>query len=292
MRLLAWIFASAACLAQSIEPGTLPRQWRTSGPGCAGPLDWQIHEYNPDLYILREPGCSNYEKPFLYLIFGEKRVLLEDTGAGKTEVDKVVLGVIEAWAKKRDREAPPLTVIHSHSHGDHKAGDELFKQIPRVTFIAADIESVKSNAGIENWPEQTGLIDLGGRVIDVIGIPGHDVVDVALYDRRTGILLTGDTLYPGRLYIANFAEYVKSIDRLVEFTATRPVAHVLGTHIEQSRTPFVDYKIRTIYQPDEAALELARGDLLELQAGLATIKDKPRRLPLARFTISPRLQVP
>ena len=31
--------------------------------------DWQIHEYNANFYILRESGCTNYEKPFLYLIF-------------------------------------------------------------------------------------------------------------------------------------------------------------------------------------------------------------------------------
>ena len=38
--------------------------------------DWQVHEYNADFYILRESGCTNYEKPFLYLIFGKDKALL------------------------------------------------------------------------------------------------------------------------------------------------------------------------------------------------------------------------
>jgi glyoxylase-like metal-dependent hydrolase (beta-lactamase superfamily II) len=31
--------------------------------------------------------------------------------------------------------------------------------------------------------------------------PGHHVASIALYDRRTGNLLTGDSLYAGRLYV-------------------------------------------------------------------------------------------
>ena len=57
----------------------------------------------------------------------------------------------------------------------------------------------------------------------MIPIPGHQAAHVAYYDRRTGILHTGDHLYPGRLYVSDFAAYEASTHRLVEFTATRPV---------------------------------------------------------------------
>jgi len=53
----------------ALEPGVLPSEWRASGPNCAEVPDWQGHAYNEDFYILRESGCTNYEKPFLYLIF-------------------------------------------------------------------------------------------------------------------------------------------------------------------------------------------------------------------------------
>ena len=43
---------------------------------------FQVHEYNPNFFILRQSGCIHYEKPFLYLIFGRDKALLEDTGAG------------------------------------------------------------------------------------------------------------------------------------------------------------------------------------------------------------------
>ena len=38
--------------------------------------DWQVHEYNADFYIIRESGCTHYEKPFIYLIFGKERAMI------------------------------------------------------------------------------------------------------------------------------------------------------------------------------------------------------------------------
>jgi len=280
-------------IALAIEPGALPRQWRPSGPNCIEVPEWQVHEYNANLYIIRESGCTNYEKPFLYLFLGEGKALLQDTGAGETDVDRLIPSLLQQWAKKANKPVPPLLVVHSHSHGDHVSGDKKLAALPGVTVVAAKPEAIESALNMKGWPTQFGTIDLGGgRILDAIPIPGHDTADLALYDRQTGLLLTGDTLYPGRLYVRNFPAYVESINRLVEFTKDRPVAHVLGTHIEQSRTPFVDYKVRTIYQPDEAVLELSRGDLLELQAALAAMQGKPRRQELSRFTVFPRVSLP
>src|SRR5258708_7912410 len=73
-----------------LQTGLLPQAWRSGGPMCAAVPDWQVHEYNPDFYIIRESGCINYEKPFLYLIFGQDKVLLEDTGAGDVKTAEFV----------------------------------------------------------------------------------------------------------------------------------------------------------------------------------------------------------
>ncbi|MBC7925754.1 MAG: MBL fold metallo-hydrolase [Bryobacteraceae bacterium] len=284
--ILLYAVAGSAQPLPELESGTLPKTWAVSGPVCTdSSKEWQVHRYNADLYILRESGCSNYEKPFLYLIFGNDKVLLEDTGAGKTNVAEVVDKIIASWAKLHDRPVPELIVIHSHSHRDHRAGDGLFAGREGVAFIDAKQTSIESATGLKSWPESYGSLELGGRKIDVVAIPGHDPVSLALYDSRTGILFTGDSLYPGRLYVSDYPAFQLSIDRLVAFTATRPVAHILGTHIEQSRTPFRDYKVGTIYQPDEAALELSRGDLLELQASLEKTGSPAQSRALSRFSV-------
>jgi len=124
-------------------------------------------------------------------------------------------------------------------------------------------------------------------VLDVIPIPGHEATSLAYYDRESAVLLTGDTLYPGRLYISDQTAYVRSIARLVEFTRDKSVAHILGTHIENTRTPYLDYPIGTRYQPDEHALELGRGQLIELNEALAEMRGSLVRKVMRDFTISP-----
>src|SRR5580658_8747015 len=110
-----------------VRRGELPQRWITGGPRCVEVPDWQVQEYNEDLYILRESGCSDYEKPFLYLFFGKDRALLEDTGSGHPETARAVTGVISRWLAHNKRESIPLVVTHSHSHGDHIAGDSQFQ---------------------------------------------------------------------------------------------------------------------------------------------------------------------
>ncbi|MBS1853830.1 MAG: MBL fold metallo-hydrolase [Acidobacteria bacterium] len=282
-------FAALLSAQPAVEQGTFPSAWITGGPNCMEVPDWQIHEYNPNLYILRESGCTHYEKPFLYLLFGSEKALLIDTGAGASDAAAVTRKLIANWLAREKRERIPLLVVHTHAHGDHTAGDRGFAGEPGTTVVPATVEAESAAFGIAKWPESIGALDLGGRVVDVIPIPGHQAAHVAYYDRPTGILHTGDHLYPGRLYVTDFEAYLASTRRLVEFTATRPVAHVVGCHIEQSDTPFVDYPIGTRYQPHEHPLALSRGNLLELQAALEAMHGKPERVYLRDFTIWPRV---
>jgi glyoxylase-like metal-dependent hydrolase (beta-lactamase superfamily II) len=291
---LGLLFACGCYWAQAPEPdgasvraGTLPKSWRTGGPACGDAPEWEIHEYNPDLYVLRENGCVNYEKPFLYLYFGTEKALLLDTGAGETHVAAAVSGVIDQWATRNHKQPPPLIVGHSHSHDDHIAGDAQFRSRPNTTMVPLTVEGTMKFFNIAHWPDDIGQIDLGGRILDVVPIPGHDVLSLAYYDRQTGILMAGDSLYPGRLYVRDFPAFVASTQRLVRFTDGKIVTHIVGCHIEQSRTPYLDYKIGTKYQPDEHSLDLGRGELLELNDALSHMK-APVRLAFRDFTIWPK----
>lgn len=274
-----------------VEAGTVPYQWPASGPKCMEVHDWQVHEFNSNFYIIRQSGCLDYEKPFLYLIFGEKQALLLDTGSRNFPAAQMVQNVVGKWLRRMGRAHIELVVGHSHPHGDHVAGDEqlISLQDPSITitYVAPTIEQTKSFFKIQSWPESLGMVDLGSRVLDVIPIPGHSDVSVAFYDRRTGILLTGDSLYPGRLYVHDWTAFVNSTQRLVNFTQGKVISYILGCHIEQSTTPYLDYPIGTIYQPHEHELALSRGALLELNSALASLNGKPARIALRDFSIWP-----
>jgi glyoxylase-like metal-dependent hydrolase (beta-lactamase superfamily II) len=296
--LLFAMYASASDHTRAeLKPGTLAEPWLTGGPNCLTVPNWQVHEYNEDFYILRESGCINAEKPFLYLIFGENKALLEDTGVAYATPDKtviptapVIMDLMAKWAKKKHHAPVSLVVIHSHSHGDHTAADGRFQQMPEVQFVAATPAEIQKAAGIATWPTDLGQIDLGNRIVDVIPIPGHDIASIALYDRITGNLMTGDSLYPGRLYVpeAQIPTYAASAQRLVDFVKLNPVAHVLGTHIEQGSQSYFDYPRGTTYQPKEHVLELSRAHVFELAEAFRQMNGKPIKIVYPDFSVVPR----
>ena len=271
---------------ETVEPGTLSPTWIT-GASCPETPAFRVHEYNPDLFILRQSGCTNFEKPFLYLLFGERSAMLVDTGAQTADVAGAVGQVIERWSARHGGRPVSLVVVHSHGHGDHIAGDAQFKGRANTTLVAASPEALTAFFGLNGWPDASASYALSGRIIDVIPIPGHEPASIALYDRRTGLLLTGDTLYPGRLYVRDGRAFTASIERLVAFTRDKPVAHILGAHVENTRTPFIDYAEGTRYQPDEHALELGRAHLLELNDALTKMRGTIVRGAFRDFTIWP-----
>jgi len=275
-----------------LERGTLPEHWLSQGPKCMEIPEWQVQEYNPNFFLLRQSPCTDYEKPFIFLIFGKDKAMLVDTGSRNGNLAPYLQWTVKNWLTRNGRTSIPLIVTHTHEHGDHTFGDKALQALNDpampVTFVAASVEENSKFFGIKNWPEDVGQVDLGGRVIDVVPIPGHSKASMAFYDRNTGVLLSGDTLYPGRLYVSDFAAFEASIDRLVKFTEGKPIAEVLGNHIEESSTPFLDYPVGTIYQPKEHELALSRGTLLELQDAVKSMHGTPKRLALRDFSVWPQ----
>lgn len=296
--LLLAVFASSQASAQAARPdggairgGILPMTWNTGGPKCMEMPEWQVHEYNPDLYFLRQSGCTDYEKPFVFLLFGAERALLLDTGSRRGNIAAQIRLTVHRWLLRNGRGAIPLVVVHTHSHSDHVAGDAELQalddpSIP-ITYVAPSVEANQKFYAIAHWPDAAGAVDLGNRIIDVLAIPGHDAAGVALYDRQTGIMFTGDSVYPGRLYIRDLPAFEQSNQRMLRFTQGKLVAHILGNHIEQTRTPYLDYPVGTMYQPNEHEWALSRGVLLEIQAGLESMHGKAQRIAYRDFSLWP-----
>jgi hydroxyacylglutathione hydrolase len=284
--------AFAACTrgvqrSPSLEAGRLATNWYAGNANCAGTPQFRIQPYNENFIILRQAACTNYEKPFLYLIFGRERALLLDTGAGNVNVAGAVDSIMRAWSARNGGRSLSLVVAHSHAHGDHVAGDSQFANRPNIVLVGKDSAAVRAFFAIPKWPSDSGSIDLGGRVLDVLPIPGHQPASIAVYDRRTGILLTGDTFYPGRLYIRDTAAFAASIDRLTAFVASHDVSHLLGAHVENTRTPFRDYPVGTVDQPDEHELDLSRANLMQLDSVVRTMRGRMTRTVLRDLTIWP-----
>jgi len=279
--------------APTVEAGNLNVQWIAGAANCNQdnnpPI--QVHAYNKNLTILRQNKCVNFEAPFLHLIFGAQKALLIDSGATASAVTFPIRTTVENLLVEHygaaQRAQITLVVTHSHAHGDHRLADPQFNGQPGTVLVGTGQAAVSTFFGITNWPESIVDYDLGGRVIKVIPIPGHEPSHLAYYDAQTGILFTGDTLYPGRLFIDNWDVYRASVTRLRTFAENKTISHILGAHVEISKTPGQDYPRGATFQPDEHVLQLKKEALILLDNELKKIGATPTAKVLDEFIISP-----
>ncbi len=254
--------------------------------------DIQVFWYDDHTVILRQNKAINYEAPFLYLLFGASRAVLLDTGATASPelfpLRRTVDSLMESWLERNPRHGYHLMVLHTHTHDDHVAGDGQFRDRPDTTIVDADRAAAWTFFGFsEDDCESIRLFDLGGRQLEVLATPGHDAAAVTYYDPRTGFLLTGDTVYRGRLYIEDWQAFSRSIDRMIEFAEQRPTTFVMGCHIEMTREPGVDYPVRTTFQPDEPPLEMTPAHLRAVRAALDEVGARPARSRQDDFILWP-----
>ena len=106
--------------------------------------------------------------------------------------------------------------------------DDIFDALPPEPYCSKCYAVKKAPA--TRILEDGDVIDLGDRHFEVIHTPGHSPGGIALYEKATEILFSGDILYDGPLiedtYHSNAKDYVTSMERLL----TLPVRTVHGGH--------------------------------------------------------------
>lgn len=291
-----WMFALAVAMLPTY-PGVAAqlsdKTWNHGSADCSSNKDpaIEVFQFDADTYVLRQNKCVHFEAPFIYVLFGEHTVFVQDTGATADPAQFPLYDVVQDLVARRDRPAGAerlrLLVTHSHSHGDHTAGDSQFKGKPGVTLVEPDNEAVREYFKLASWPEGSATIELGARQLIVMPAPGHQDESIAVYDAKTGWLLTGDSVYPGMLYVRDWNTYRSSIHRLAQFAKTHQVSAVMGTHIEMTRTAGKAYPRGSTFQPDEAGLALTIEDLFALDQSLQRAGAKSQEITMAKFVVTP-----
>lgn len=254
----------------------------------------EVYQYSDSTYLLRQNKCTHYEAPFIYVLFGGHTVFVQDTGATANPslfpLYQTIKALVEAKAEAENQQYEDYQwlVTHSHSHSDHIAGDPQFRNQPNVTLVEPNLSAIQQafKLSAEHWPHEHGSIELGDRKLTIIPLPGHKSDAIAVYDSETQWLLTGDSLYPGRLYVKNWKHFRASIQRLRAFAMQNPIAALMGTHIEMSATPSKDYAMGSTWQPDEAELPMSPRDL-HLLNDIMQGRKAPERVVTDRFIVYP-----
>jgi hydroxyacylglutathione hydrolase len=105
----------------------------------------------------------------------------------------------------QDRALKLTTILNTHYHSDHVAGNEELKQEAKCQVIGPDDTRIP---GLDQAVAHGDIITIGSSIVEVIATPGHTRSDVCYYmppspDDKPGAVWTGDTLFIGgcgRLY--------------------------------------------------------------------------------------------
>jgi glyoxylase-like metal-dependent hydrolase (beta-lactamase superfamily II)/membrane-bound inhibitor of C-type lysozyme len=199
--------------------------------------EWfEVYRVADGVFAIYEPG--QFEEVISFLITGENRALLFDTGLGIGDMKRVVEQLTDL----------EIIVLNSHTHYDHIGGNYQFDTIygrdteyTRGRAAGSDTEAVAEFLK-EGWvwkplPEgfvvedfrsreftisrivdEGDVINLGGRKLEILSTPGHAPDAICLLDRDNRILLTGDSFYLAPLYThldgSDFLDYAKTAARL------------------------------------------------------------------------------
>ena len=146
-----------------------------------------------------------------YLVVGEEKALLVDTGRGAGDLKSLVESITGL----------PIIVVNTHAHGDHCMGNFQFDQVylhpgdmdlwektmSRENLIETAKWCRKTNPELSEFfftdyadyketeilPVREGdVFDLGGRKLEVIETPGHTKGCICLIDKENKLLFSGD----------------------------------------------------------------------------------------------------
>lgn len=202
---------------------------------------YRISRIDENTFCISE--SRHWEETNCYLLIGEKRALLIDTGIGAGDIS-------EQLKKLTDK---PVTAIPTHVHWDHIGGLRSFEDFYVHEAEREWIEEkfplpddfirnmiVKGNTLPDEFDADSYAvfrgkakkllrggeeIALGGRTIKVIASPGHSPGHMCFFEEEKGYLFTGDLIYKGTLF-ANYdstdpVAYLDSVKRISKLSVRR-----------------------------------------------------------------------
>ena len=279
--------SSGPSVAETPASTLFQASWN-SGQNADEPA-FQAQKLDENTIAIRQSLRTSFEAPFLYLLFGGERALLIDTGVEGVDLRSEIDGLLGEWAAAHGKAVPTLVVMHSHRHRDHTGGDAQLADRPDTTIVGLELADIAAFFGIEDWPNQVGSIDLGGRKLQIVPTPGHADSHVMVFDPTTRILFSGDAIYPGRLFYQceSAATYEASINRIANYVAENQVKWLLGGHIEMSTTPGQPFPQDEKVRHGEHLLELPASIVGKIQTALKAQAGQPRVQPFEEFWLLP-----
>ena len=148
-----------------------------------------------------------------FLLTGSEKALLIDSGRELHTARDIAESLTDL----------PVMLLNTHADGDHTGSNEQFESF----YMHPDEEAHfrRGGRGGTIIPAREGdILDLGGRELRIIDLPGHTPGSIAVLDVGNRVLISGDPVQEhGRIFMfgahRNMENYIRSLEHLETFTA-------------------------------------------------------------------------
>ena len=148
-----------------------------------------------------------------FLLTGSEKALLVDSGRELHTARDIAESLTDL----------PVMLLNTHADGDHTGSNEQFESF----YMHPDEEAHfrRGGRGGTIIPVREGdILDLGGRELRIIDLPGHTPGSIAVLDVGNRVLVSGDPVQEhGRIFMfgahRNMENYIRSLEHLETFTA-------------------------------------------------------------------------
>lgn len=144
-----------------------------------------------------------------FLLTGDSQALLLDSGMTTPNARELAEELTDL----------PLSLLNTHADRDHVAGNAAFERIyiSPCELVHPQLSTLTSAQVNPVWDGD--VIDLGNRELEAIALPGHTPGSMALLDRASGMLFSGDPIQRnGRIFMfgamRSIPAYIHSLKRL------------------------------------------------------------------------------
>ena len=224
---------------------------------------YQAERLYPGFWAIEEKGVR------CFLVEGGGRAMLVDTGFGTGDLKAFTTTLTQA----------PVFVVNTHADGDHIGCNHQFGHAWMHPAEYDRYAQRQPDHGVRLSPLWEGdHIDLGPWHFEVLLIPGHTPGSIALLERDHGLLIAGDTVQAGTIYLfcpgRNLPAFRCSLEKLAGYADQ--IRRVLPSHGPLPLTADCIEKL------EQAAQQLAEGKL----AAMPPDRDLPCQLydgGVARF---------
>ena len=146
-----------------------------------------------------------------FLLTGQESALVIDTGMNGLDVR----GVVSAHTDL------PLRLLNTHADRDHIGSNGQFEAFYMHPSEAAFYRNGQNGQGTILPVFEGDVIDLGGRELEIIHLPGHTPGSITVLDRQNRCLIGGDPIQEdGEIYMfgpqRDFDAYIASLKRLLQ----------------------------------------------------------------------------